>query len=46
MTPKHKILIIDDDEGILDSTRVVLEEFGYRCVTLNRVDDVYYTINT
>lgn len=36
-----KILVIDDDDAILDSLRLVLTEAGYKVETVNRGSDTY-----
>lgn len=40
-TPKKKVMVVDDDVGILDSLTILLEEFGYEVETTNDGDMVY-----
>ena len=38
---KPKLLIVDDDEGIVDALSAMLETTGYTIETMNRGEDVH-----
>lgn len=41
-----KILICDDDEGIVDVTRIVLTDAGYEVTCLTASDDIFQLVDT
>lgn len=41
-----KVLICDDDEGILDVIKIILEEKGYDVFILSKSEKVYETVDT
>jgi CheY-like chemotaxis protein len=41
----YKILVVDDDEGILDALTLILEESGYSVQTTPKREEVYQQIN-
>ncbi len=40
-----KILVVDDDEGILDALTMVLEDAGYEVENASRSEEIYKKIN-
>ncbi|OKS86244.1 response regulator [Mucilaginibacter polytrichastri] len=44
MTGNKKILICDDDEGILDMLEIVLEDYGYNAISVRNSLDLYDVI--
>lgn len=45
MIHSKKILVVDDDEGILDAISLLLEDEGYTVKTTNKGEDVSSTID-
>ena len=41
---KKKILVVDDDPSILDSLQIILEDEGYKVISLLRADRIYKEI--
>ena len=43
---KKRILIVDDDDGILEALRAVLEFEGFEVMTLDNPETIFTTIDT
>jgi DNA-binding response OmpR family regulator len=41
-----KVLVVDDDSGILDAVSLILEESGYTVETLSKGEEIFKSIKT